>query len=138
MKKKTEIDLSIPDSFENVLKAVVRSLDEKELAQLKKETRGREDRRDSKLSRRYARAKLEETDYVAKYKILLEEADLHALIADGQPPSDAIGVEMLVEEKDGQDYPVTELFHKVGDKMMKSRIVAKLWTDHLEEYHPKN
>ena len=39
MKKKTEIDLSIPDSFENVLKAVVRPLDEEELTQLKKETR---------------------------------------------------------------------------------------------------
>ena len=73
---------------------------------------------------------------MAKIKILVEESDWEMLIADGEPPLDAVGVRMLVEEKDGKDYEVLNMYQKIEGGAMRTRIVAKFWIDQLGEYNP--
>ena len=75
---------------------------------------------------------------MAKIKVILDEEDLNMLITEGEPPPDAIGVRMLVEDKDGKDYEVLQTYQKVEGKAMRTRIVAKFWKEHLGEYHPPN
>ena len=57
------------------------------------------------------------------------------LLAGDEPPSDAIGVDMFVEE-DGNKYAVTDLLQKTDGKVMRTRVVAKFWLEFLEEYDP--
>ena len=68
---------------------------------------------------------------------LTELTDLNGLITEGEPPPDAIGIKVLVEE-DGEWYEVLKNIQKVDGKPVSTRIVAKFWRDQLGEYHPPN
>ena len=68
---------------------------------------------------------------------LNEVTDLNGLITEGEPPQDAIGIKVLIEDT-GEWYEVLKHIQKVDGKAVSTRIVAKFWRDQLEEYHPPN
>ena len=65
-----------------------------------------------------------------------ELTDLNGLITQGEPPPDAIGIKVLVED-DGEWYEVLKNIQKVDGKAVSTRIVAKFWRDQLGEYHTR-
>ena len=68
---------------------------------------------------------------------LKELIDLNGLITDGEPPQDATGIKVLIEEN-GEWYEVSKVIQKVDGKAVSTRIVAKFWREQLGEYHPPN
>ena len=66
---------------------------------------------------------------------LTELTDLNGLVTDGEPPADAIGIKVLVEEG-GKWHEVLKDIQKVDSKAIETRIVAKFWREQLGEYSP--
>ena len=68
-----------------------------------------------------------------RIKVILESEDEGILLTDGSPPTDALGVEMVVTLDTGEEKKLLSTHQTTENGWQPVRLVAKLWADPLAD-----